>query len=98
MTLSSFSVAKATRKCHAHIQPTELKLRGEREEDHICIHRISCVCPNLTSPPVKELRPSTLVFNVNCGHLQGEKRSVKLKICFSSPNVSKSYNTVEGLF
>lgn len=39
-----FSVAKATRKCHGHIKPTELKTEGKGEEDHISIRAPYLLC------------------------------------------------------
>lgn len=39
----SSSVAKATRKCQGHIQPTELKRWGKREEYHVYLLHLLCM-------------------------------------------------------
>lgn len=55
-----FSVAKATRKCHAHMQSSELK---PRERGKITFPPTApTVCSNQTSPPVIELRLFMHVF------------------------------------
>lgn len=56
-----FSVAKATRKCHAHMQPSELK---PREREITFPPAAPTVCSNQTSPLVIELHLYMHVFDM----------------------------------